>query len=77
MAKSKGSLVTRQRAALQRLESAYETFKAGDKDKQPWTSTRNSGKRIVYHKGNSYDKECERIKNEISILKEKISHNQS
>lgn len=74
MAKTKGSLVTRQRAALQRLESAYEKFKAGGEDKQPWTSTRNDGKRIVYHKGRSYNEECERMKKEISSLKEKLSH---
>ncbi len=74
MAKSKGSLVIRRRAALQRLESAYEKFKAGGKDKESWMSTRNSGKKIVCHKGRYYDEECERMKKEISILKEKISH---
>ena len=76
MEKTKGSLVTRQRAALQRLESAYEKFKADGEDKQPWTSTRNSGKRTVYHKGRSFNEECERMKKEIFILKEKLSRHQ-
>ena len=71
MGKGKGELVVRQRAALKRLEAAYEKFKAAGEDKKPWSSTRNS--RTIYHKGRSYNEECERMKKEISILKDKIS----
>ena len=73
MAKVKGKLVVRQRAALQRLEAAYENFKAAGEDKKPWSSTRNG--RTVYHKGKSYDEECERMKKEIANLKANISKN--
>ena len=59
----KKGLIVRQRAALKRLESAYETFKAGGKDKKSWNSRRNR----------SYNEECERFKKEITILKEKLS----
>ena len=41
MGKGKGSLVIRERAALKRLEAAYEAFKAAGEDKKPWSSTRN------------------------------------
>ena len=41
MGKGKGSLVARQKSALARLESAYETFTAGKEAKKPWESTRN------------------------------------
>lgn len=68
----KKGLVVRQKAALKRLESAYEAFKAGGEDKKPWTSTRNRG-RLIYHEGRSFGKECERMKKEIDILKQKIS----
>ena len=71
MGKGKGELVVRQRAALKRLEAAYEKFKAAGEDKKPWSSTRNG--RTVYHKGRSYNEECERMKKEISILKDKLS----
>jgi iron-sulfur cluster repair protein YtfE (RIC family) len=71
MGKGKGSLVVRERAALKRLEAAYEKFKAAGEDKKPWDSTRNG--RIVHHSGKSYNAECERMKKEISILKEKLS----
>lgn len=73
MGKSKGNLVVRQKAALQRLESAYEKFKAGGEDKKPRISTRNG--RTIHHSGRSYKEECERMKKEILILKEKISRN--
>jgi hypothetical protein len=73
MGKGKGSLVVRERAALKRLEAAYEKFKAAGEDKKPWSSTRNG--RFIYHKGRSYNEECERMKKEISILKENISKN--
>ena len=73
MGKGKGSLVARERAALKRLEATYEKFKAASEDKKPWSSTRNG--RIIYHKGRSYNEECERMKKEISILKENISKN--
>ena len=73
MAKVKGKLVVRQRAALQRLEAAYEKFKAAGEDKKPWSSTRNG--RIVYHKEKSYNEECERMKKEIANLKANISKN--
>ena len=73
MARIKGKIVVRQRAALQRLEAAYEKFKAAGEDKKPWSSTRNG--RIIYHKGKSYNAECERVKKEISNLKENISKN--
>ena len=71
MGKSKGSLIVRQKAALKRLEAAYEKFKAAGEDKKPWDSTRNGFP--VHHKGRSYNEECERMKKEISILKDKIS----
>ena len=71
MGKGKGFLVVRQKAALKRLEDAYEKFKAAGEDKKPWSSTRNG--RTIYHKGRSYNAECERMKKEISILKDKIS----
>lgn len=71
MGKGKGFLVVRQRAALKRLETAYEKFKAVGEDKKPWFSTRNGFS--IYHKGRSYNEECERMKKEISILKDKIS----
>ena len=73
MGKGKGSLVVRERAALKRLEAAYEKFKAAGEDKKPWDSTRNG--RIIHHKGRSYNEECERMKKEISNLKENISKN--
>ena len=71
MGKGRGSLVVRERAALKRLEAAYEKFKAVGEDKKPWSSTRNG--RTIYHKGKSYNEECERMKKEISNLKENIS----
>ena len=71
MGKGKGSLVARERAALQRLEVAYEKFKAAGEDKKPWSSTRNG--RTIYHRGRSYNEECERMKKEIAILKDKLS----
>ena len=73
MGKGKGSLVVRERAALKRLEATYEKFKVAGEDKKPWSSTRNG--RIIYHKGKSYNAECERMKKEISNLKENISKN--
>ena len=73
MGKGKGSLVVRERAALKRLEAAYEKFKAAGEDKKPWDSTRNG--RIIHHSGRSYNAECERMKKEISNLKENISKN--
>lgn len=68
---AKGKVAVRQRAALQRLEAAYEKFKAAGEDKKPWTSTRNG--RIIHHKGRIYNEECERFKIEISNLKENLS----
>ena len=73
MGKGKGSLVIRERAALKRLEAAYEKFKAAGEDKKPWDSTRNGI--IIHHSGRSYNAECERMKKEISNLKENISKN--
>jgi hypothetical protein len=73
MGKGKGLIVVRERAALKRLEAAYEKFKAAGEDKKPWDSTRNG--RIIHHKGRSYNEECERMKKEISNLKENISKN--
>lgn len=35
MGKGKGLLVVRQKSALQRLEAAYQTFKAAGEDKKP------------------------------------------
>lgn len=69
----KKGLVVRQRTALKRLESAYEKFKAGGEDKYSWTSTRNGGKRKIFHPGRTYNEECERLKKEIAVLKEKLS----
>ena len=71
MGKSKGIPVIRKRAALQRLESAYEIFKAGGEDKKPHESTRNGRK--IYHEGRTYAEECDRMSKEIVILKGKIS----
>lgn len=73
MAKGRGNIVARQRAALQRLEAAYEKFKAAGEDKKPWTSTRNG--RTIYHKGRSYNEECERLKTEIANTKQNLSKN--
>ena len=73
MGKGKGSLVIRERAALKRLEAAYEKFKAAGENKKPYDSTRNG--RIIHHSGRSYNAECERMKKEISNLKENISKN--
>ena len=71
MGKGKGSLIVRQKAALARLEEAYEKFKAAKEDKKPWESTRNGRK--VQHAGRKYADECARMANEIKILKAKIS----
>lgn len=71
MGKAKGNLLVRQRGALERLEAAYEKFKAAGEDKKPWSSTRNG--RIIYHKGRSYSEECKRMSTEISNLKNNIS----
>ena len=73
MGKGKGLIVVRERAALKRLEAAYEKFKAAGEDKKPWDSTRNG--KIIHHKGRSYNEECERMKKEIFNLKENISKN--
>ena len=73
MGKGKGNLVIRERAALKRLEAAYEKFKAAGEDKKPYDSTCNG--QIIHHRGRSYNEECERIKKEISNLKENISKN--
>jgi hypothetical protein len=67
MGKGKGNLVVRERAALKRLEAAYEKFKAAGEDKKPYDSTRNG--RIIHHRGRSYNEECERMKKEIDNLK--------
>ena len=75
MGKGKGSLVVRQKAALQRLEVAYTKFKAAGEDKKPYDSTRNG--RIIHHSGRSYNAECERMKQEIANLKQNISKNHS
>ena len=71
MGKGKGSLVVRQKSALQRLEAAYQRFKAAGEDKKPYDSTRNG--RIIHHSGRSYNSECERMKKEIDNLKTNIS----
>ena len=73
MGKGKGSLVVRERAALKSLEATYEKFKAAGEDKKPWSSTRNG--RTIYHKGRSYNEECERMKKEIANLKANITKN--
>ena len=75
MGKSKGSLVVRQKSALQRLEAAYQKFKAAGEDKKPYDSTRDG--RIIHHSGRSYNAECERMKQEIDNLKQNISKNHS
>lgn len=73
MTKGRGIPVIRKRAALQRLEAAYEKFKAAGEDKKPWSSTRNG--RTIYHKGKSYNEECERMRKEIANLKANITKN--
>ena len=73
MARIKGSLVIRERNALKRLEATYEKFKAAGEDKKPWSSTRDG--RTIYHKGRSYNEECERMKKEIANLKANITKN--
>ena len=75
MGKGKGFLVVRQKSALKRLEAAYEKFKAAGEDKKPYDSTRNG--RIIHHKSRNYNAECERMKQEISNLKENISKHHS
>ena len=62
--------IIRQRSALARLEKSYEQFKAANKDKAPYDSTRNG--RIIHHSGRSYKKECERLLDEIKNLKNKL-----
>lgn len=71
MSKGRGNVVVRQKSALQRLEVAYEKFKAAGEDKKPWSSTRNG--RTIYHTGRSYNEECERMKKEIANIKANIS----
>lgn len=66
--------VIRQRAALARLEAAYEKFKAAREDKKPYESTRNGGKRTIHHPGRSYADECKRLSTEISNLKSKLAN---
>lgn len=73
MGKGKGISVVRQRAALERLEAAYNKFKAAGEDKKPWDSTRNG--RPVHHMGKTYNEECQRMKNEIERLKSHINKN--
>ena len=73
MGKGKGTLVVRKRATLERLEAAYEKFKAAGEDKKPWSSTRNG--RTIYHKGRSYKEECGRMKTEIENLKKNVAKN--
>lgn len=73
MGKGKGSLVAREKAVLKRLEAAYEKFKAAGEDKKPWYSTRNG--REIYHKGRTYNEECQRMKEEIENLKKNITKN--
>lgn len=71
MAKGRGNLVVRQKSALKRLEVAYENFKAAGEDKPSWYSTRNGWKK--FHKGRTYNEECERMKKEIANLKQNLS----
>lgn len=71
MGKGRGLLIVRQKSALKRLEAVYEKFKAAGEDKKPWDTTRNGFP--VHHRGRSYNEECERMKKEIFILKDKIS----
>lgn len=73
MARIKGSLVIREINALKRLEAAYEKFKAAGEDKKPWSSTRNG--REIYHRGRTYNEECQRMKKEIENLKKNITKN--
>ena len=75
MGKGKGIPVIRQKVTLQRLEAAYEVFKAAGEDKKPYDSTRNG--RIIHHQGRSYNSECERMKKEINNLKKNILKNHS
>lgn len=69
----RGNLLLRQKAALARLEEAYEKFKAAKEDKKPWDSTRNG--KVVHHQGRKYADECKRMADEIKNLKAKISKN--
>lgn len=71
MGKGRGSLLVRQKAALARLEEAYEKFKAAKEDKKPWDSTRNG--RVIHHQGRKFADECARMATEIKNLKAKIS----
>lgn len=73
MGKGRGIRVVRQKATLQRLEAAYEKFKAAGEDKCSWSSTRKG--RVIFHKGRTYNEECERMKQEITNLKRNISKN--
>lgn len=62
--------ISRQRAALARLEKQYEVFKAANKDKEPRTVTRKG--KIINLAGRSYKNECERFLTEIANLKNKL-----
>ena len=42
-------------------------------DKKPWYSTRNG--REIYHRGRTYNEECQRMKEEIENLKKNITKN--
>ena len=68
----KPGLMARRKSALKLLEAQLEKFQKAGEDKAPWTSTRNGGKRVVYHKGRPFQKEVERIAGEIKHLKELI-----
>ena len=65
---NKSGINQRRKSALALLEKRLETFKKEGKDKQPWTS--HGGTKL--HKGRTFDEECARLNNEISILKKKI-----
>ena len=71
MGKSKKcGLLSRRKAALERLEATYEKFKAAKEDKKLWITTRNGFK--YEHQGRSYAAECKRLSDEIVKLKSKI-----
>jgi len=66
----KGGLIARRKSALQRLEAAYKEFSESiGKDKK--TLPLYLVKKLEKHEGN-FQKECDRMLSEISVLKSRL-----
>ena len=63
----RSGLNLRRKGALKRLEASYESFKAAQKNKEPYTSANGH-----YHPFRSYADECKRMSTEIKRLKDLI-----